>query len=359
MRIAIVPAQIAPIREPQIGGAQVIVADLARGLAQRGHEVAVFAPRGSHIEGVHVVDTGVDSDDLRPTRSRAGVTTNDARATEAFRRVFKLVGEGTWDCIHNHAFDAPAITEASTQKCAVVHTLHLPPDPLVAAAIAGAAPTNPAVIAVSVASAVAWARVTRVHAVIRNGVPVARIPWSRSPGRGLLFVGRIAPEKGVDFAIETAAREGTRLTLIGGAYDEEWASEVMAGADARTAAFLPPMSRESAWQEMAQAAALIAPSRWEEPFGLSAAEAQASGTPVIATRRGALPEIVRNGETGFIVDDIGAAVYAAARVAHIDRAACRRHAETVLDIEPMLTAYERLYEEKCEAGVAASSARSR
>jgi glycosyltransferase involved in cell wall biosynthesis len=344
LRIALVAAQIAPIREPQIGGAQVIVADLARGLALRGHEVAVFAPRGSHIDGVEVVDTGVDAEELRPTLNRGGVATSDARATAAFRKVFRLVDEGAWDCVHNHAFDPPAIAASTTLKCAVLHTLHLPPDPLVAAAIADAVRTKPVVVAVSAVSAAQWGRITRIHAVVRNGIPVARIPWSQSTGDGFLFVGRLSPEKGGDIAVEIAARSATRLTVIGGAYDEAWAARLRASTDSPAVEFLAPMAREEAWLHMARAAALLAPSRWEEPFGLSAAEAQASGTPVIATRRGALPEIVRHGVTGFIVDDVGEAVAATSRVALIDRAACRRHAETDHDIAPMLAAYERLYE---------------
>jgi glycosyltransferase involved in cell wall biosynthesis len=343
LRIALVPAQIAPIRDPQIGGAQVIVADLARGLASRGHEVAVFAPRGSCIDGVEVVETGIDADELRPTLNR-GASVSDPRASAAFQHVFDLVNQGVWDCVHNHAFDAPAITAATSVRCPVVHTLHLPRDPIIAGAIAQFVHARPIVVAVSAAAARQWAELITVDAVIRNGVPVARIPWSRSAGDGLLFVGRRSPEKGADIAVEVAARSGMRITVIGGAYDEEWAARLVDRTDPSKVEFLPAMAREDVWVRMSRASALIAMPRWEEPFGLSAAEAQAGGTPVIAARRGALPEIVRDGTTGFIVDDVDKAVAAAGRIAVIDRSACRRHAEAELDITPMLDAYERLYE---------------
>jgi len=356
LRIAIVPAQIAPIREPQIGGAQVIVADLARGLVERGHQVAVFAPSGSHIEGVDVVDTGIDADELRPTIKR-GVESvaPEPRAAAAFRRVYALVDDTDWDCVHNHAFDAPAITAAAMLRCPVVHTLHLPRDPIVAAAIQGSAWARPVVVAVSAASAREWSEVTRVDAVIRNGIPVARIPWTSAAGDGLLFVGRLSPEKGADIAVDVAVRTGVPLTVIGGAYDQAWAARLRANAAGDLVEFLPAMTREDAWLRMGRASALLALSRWEEPFGLSVAEAQASGTPVIATRRGALPEIVAHGTTGFIVDGIDEAVDAVARRALVERSECRRHAERTLDITPMLVAYERLY----EAGARATSPRRR
>jgi len=96
---------------------------------------------------------------------------------------------------------------------------------------------------------------------------------------------------------------------------------------------------------MARAAVVLYPARWDEPFGLAAAEAQACGTPVVAFRRGGLGEVILDGVTGFLVppDDIRAAGEAVSKVAELSRAACREHAEGQLDLELSLDAHERLY----------------
>ena len=103
--------------------------------------------------------------------------------------------------------------------------------------------------------------------------------------------------------------------------------------------------RTSLWEAMARAAVVLYPARWDEPFGLAAAEAQACGTPVVAFSRGGLGEVVADGVTGFLVppDDLGAAAEAVSQAAGISRLGCRRHAEAQLDLELSLDAHERLY----------------
>ena len=103
--------------------------------------------------------------------------------------------------------------------------------------------------------------------------------------------------------------------------------------------------RAALWEAMARAAVVLCPSRWDEPFGLAAAEAQACGTPVVAFRRGGLGEVIVDGVTGFLVppDDVQAAAEALSKAAGISRPACREHAEGQLDLDVSLDAHERLY----------------
>jgi UDP-glucose:tetrahydrobiopterin glucosyltransferase len=103
---------------------------------------------------------------------------------------------------------------------------------------------------------------------------------------------------------------------------------------------------------MARAAVVLCPARWEEPFGMVAAEAQACGTPVVAFRRGALGEVIAEGTTGFLVapDDVAAAAEAVSRAAELSRARCRDHAERRLDLELSLDAHEQLYARVAQAG---------
>jgi len=329
MRIAFVAPLVTPIREPQLGGSQSLLADIAMGLAARGHDVRVFAASGSSIEGVDVVDTGIDPDALADTLFRAdsdAMRANDAART-AFSCVYGLI-DG-FDIVHNHAFDAPAIELAPPRT---VHTLHLPPSVEIAKALANA--TDPVTCCVSDSQADAWSRYVTVDAVLRNGVPTQRIPWSEEPGDGALFAGRISPEKGAREAVEIARRAGITLTLVGGAYDPGYDVD---------AVVLDALPREKLWELMGGSRVVLCPVRWDEPFGLVAAEAQAAGTPVIAFRRGALPEVIVDGETGYLVDDVEGAVRALDISDRIDRSACWRHAEAHLDLERTLDLHEELY----------------
>ena len=159
MKIAIMAPLVTAIREPQRGGSQAFVSDLARGLAGRGHDVHVYAASGSEIPGVEVVDTGIDPRSLAGTLYRAsgpaagepGEAGAASAADSAFATAYTAMRAARYDVIHNHAFDAPAVRLATALPAPVVHTLHLPPDQAVSAALRQAARRSrpPAVAAVS------------------------------------------------------------------------------------------------------------------------------------------------------------------------------------------------------------------
>jgi glycosyltransferase involved in cell wall biosynthesis len=357
MKLAIIAPLVSAIREPQGGGSQAFVSDLARGLVGRGHEVHVYAATGSNIPGVAVIDTGVDPRSLAATRYRAAgpPARGQAAAACAFASVYSRVRAIRYDVIHNHAFDAPAIRLASGLSAPVVHTLHLPPDAAVVAALHDAARADgpPTVAAVSAFQASAWSWVVRVHAVLPPHVPTRIIPWSAAAGDGAVFAGRLSPEKGAAEAIDIAEAAGMPIDVYGDAYDPRYAREQI---DSRRnepgVTVREGVPRTSLWAAMARAAVVLCPARWDEPFGMAAAEAQACGTPVVAFKRGGLSEIIADGMTGFLVapDDIQAAADRVRRAADISRSACRDHAERHLDLERSLDAHEQLYR-RITAGV--------
>ena len=348
MRIALVAPLVTPIAEPQRGGSQAVVADLARALAERRHAVTVFAANGSQIAGVDVRYV-VDARDLADTFFRDGRPAPASPAAEAaFERVGDAVADGGFDLVHSHAFDVPAVRSLAALSTPVVHTVHLPPTPEMAealhAALRGAHPAE--VVTVSAAQGEAWRAAGVPNAVVANGVPTARIPWTVHAGTGLLFAGRFTSEKGVLDAIRIGVRAGIALSLAGWPYDREFAErELFPFAAQSNTTILGSLDRELLWRHMAAAAVVLCPSRWDEPFGLVAAEAQAAGTPVVAYRRGALAEVIVDGETGFLVDDgnVDAAAAAVHEALLLSRAACRRHAETDLDIGDMVRRLEQVY----------------
>jgi glycosyltransferase involved in cell wall biosynthesis len=350
MKVAIMAPLVSAIREPQGGGSQAFVADLARGLAGRGHVVHVYAATGSQIPGVTVIDTGVDPGSLVATLYRASgsASPDPGLAGPAFARAYSAVGENQYDLIHNHAFDAPAITLAAGLGLPVVHTLHLPPDTAIAAALRQAARGGrpPAVACVSAFQAGLWRAVTGVGAVLPPYVATRSVPWSDTAGDGAVFAGRLSPEKGAAEAIDIARAAGARIDVYGDVYDAGYARDQIAPRrDAPGVAVHPGVPRTSMWAAMARAAVVLCPARWDEPFGMAAADAQACGTPVVAFRRGGLAEIVVDGVTGFLVapDDLQAAADCVRKTAKISRAACRDHAVKHLDLERSLDAHEQFY----------------
>jgi glycosyltransferase involved in cell wall biosynthesis len=357
MKIAIMAPLVTAIREPQRGGSQAFVSDLARGLAGRGHDVHVYAASGSEIPGVEVIDTGVDPQSLAGTLYRAfGPLAGDAGEAEpaaaaaesAFTAAYLAMQQTRYDVIHNHAFDAPAVRLAPVLQAPVVHTLHLPPDEVVSAALRQAARHRwpPAVATVSAFQASAWRRVVPVDAVLPPYPPTALIPWSGTAAAGALFAGRLSPEKGAAEAIDIARAAGVPIDVYGDVYDPGYSKEHI---DPRRSwpgvAIHRGVPRTALWEAMARAAVVLYPARWDEPFGMAAAEAQACGTPVVAFRRGGLGEVIMDGVTGFLVppDDLRAAAEAVAKAAGISRSACREHATRELDLERSLDAHERLY----------------
>ena len=356
MKIAIMAPLVTAIREPQRGGSQAFVSDLARGLAGRGHDVHVYAASGSEIPGVEVVDTGIDPRSLAGTLYRAsgpaagepGEAHAASAADSAFATAYTAVRAGRYDVIHNHAFDAPAVRLATALPAPVVHTLHLPPDQAVSAALRQAARRSrpPAVAAVSDFQAGAWRRVVPVDAILPPYPPTGVIAWSGTAGRSALYAGRLSPEKGTAEAIDIARAAGVPIDIYGDVYDPGYSREQI---DPRRhwpgVTVHPGVPRASLWEAMARAAVVLYPARWDEPFGMAAAEAQACGTPVVAFRRGGLSEVIMDGVTGFLVrpDDVAAAAEAVSKAAGISRLACREHAEGRLDLDLSLDAHERLY----------------
>lgn len=361
MRVAIVAPLVTAIREPQRGGSQAFVSDLARGLEDRGHEVHVYAASGSEVPGVQVIDTGVDHRALAATLYRAsGAGAPDLAAAEtAFAGVYAALRETRYDVVHNHAFDAPAILLATGLGAPVLHTVHLPPAAAVARALRHAAEWDrpPTVACVSASQASAWRPMIPIAAILPPYVPTRLMRWSPAAGNGAVFAGRLSPEKGATEAIEIARAAGMAIDVYGDRYDEEYTRKQI---DPRRrepgVAVHPGVPRTAIWEVMARAAVVLCPAKWEEPFGMAAAEAQACGTPVVAFRRGALSEVIVDGLTGFLVapDDSNAAAEAVTRTTELSRSACRAHAEGHLDLELSLDAHEHLYRRVASAGVGAA-----
>jgi len=185
--------------------------------------------------------------------------------------------------------------------------------------------------------------------VVPYGVDVSLIPFRAQPEDFLLTVGRLVPTKGADRAIAIAHRAGLPLTIIGDVtpylpgselYYEQKIRPHVDGVRVRHFRNLP---NAEVVQWMGRARAFLFPISWDEPFGLVVAEAMAAGTPVLATPRGSLPELVAQGVTGFLAETDEELAACVARLPQIDRAACRRRVEERYSVARMVSDYEALY----------------
>jgi glycosyltransferase involved in cell wall biosynthesis len=183
-------------------------------------------------------------------------------------------------------------------------------------------------------------------ATIHHGIDVAQFPFSGAKGEYLLFFGRIHPHKGVYEAIQVAQHIGMKLVIAGIIQDQDYfATEVEPHIDGTTVDYLGSVGPDRRANVLGGALALLHPISFDEPFGLSLVESMACGTPVVAFNRGSMPEIIRDGETGYIVEDIEGAIDAVAKVTSINRSTCRADVEKRFSSTRMARDYVRVYQE--------------
>lgn len=181
-------------------------------------------------------------------------------------------------------------------------------------------------------------------ATIHHGIPIEEFPFDPVGSEDLLFFGRIHPDKGAAEAIAAARSAGRRLVIAGIIQDRGYHETLVAPAlESESVVYLGPVGGTTRTHTLGSAKALLHLINFQEPFGLSVIEALACGTPVIASRRGSMPELIEHGVTGFLVDSIEEAVAAIARLSEIDRAACRAAVAARFTVERMADRYLELY----------------
>jgi glycosyltransferase involved in cell wall biosynthesis len=197
---------------------------------------------------------------------------------------------------------------------------------------------------------------------VHHGLPRDLLPFQPSADGGYLaFLGRISPEKGPNRAIEIAARSGMALKIaakvdrVDQAYWEEIIRPMVQVHS--NVEFVGEIGERDKAQFLGEAAALLFPVDWPEPFGLVMIEAMACGTPVIAFRRGSVPEVLEDGTSGFIVDTIEEAVTAMRRIASLDRAKVRSEFERRFTVERMARDYLEIYRDLAAARTKSAPAR--
>ena len=327
-------AMLAPIswRTPPraYGPWELVTSLLTEALVARGVDVTLFATQDSITAG--------KLDAVVP-RSYSEDSSIDAKVWE-FRHLAHLFERaGAFDLIHNQA-DFPAHAFSGLVTTPMVTTIHgfssdrnLPMY----------APYQDRVHYVAISDA-DRSPALRYAATIHHGIPLGDFAFDPVGSEDLLFFGRIHPDKGAAEAIAAARASGRRLVMAGIVQDAAYHDrEVAPFIDGEWVRYLGPVGGAERVRTLGHARALLHLISFDEPFGLSVVEAMACGTPVIATRRGAMPELIEHGVTGFLVDSADEAVAAIGRVGDLDRAACRARVADRFSVNRMADAYLALY----------------
>jgi glycosyltransferase involved in cell wall biosynthesis len=186
--------------------------------------------------------------------------------------------------------------------------------------------------------------------VIYNGVDLAEVAFNDQPEDFFIIVGRMTPGKGISQAIRIAKRAGIKLKIVGHVTshlpwsEDYFCKEVKPQIDGEQIQYIERLPYRDTVALMGRARGFLFPLQWDEPFGLVVIESMAAGTPVIAYRRGSMPELIKNGESGFLVDNEDEMAAMCGQTERLDRARCRAWAAERFSVEQMVTAYERLYQ---------------
>jgi glycosyltransferase involved in cell wall biosynthesis len=347
-------AQVAPpferVPPRAYGGTERIVHGLVNELDRRGHEVTTFASGDSVVPGRHIKTV---PQALRPL-GYAGDSLPYMQLT--LHEVLARANE--FDIIHSH-MEWASLLLARVSPVPVVSTFHGRLDLPYADAMFRDPPAGLVAISKNQASThpdVPWA------AVVHNGLRLTESPFGTQRTDALCFVGRVAPEKGIVEAIDIALEAGRPLRIAAKAgptaTEREYFETVFQPAlkaAGRSVEFLGELDQADRDELFAQSHATLMPGSWPEPFGLVLIESLACGTPVIARRIGALPEILRHGIDGFFGDDVTAMAFKVDRVVDLDRRAIRESVLERFSVERMTDRYMAVYRARLEAPAAGAT----
>ncbi|MCL0101768.1 glycosyltransferase family 4 protein [Dehalococcoidia bacterium] len=345
MKIAQITSTYLSVPPRSHGGTELVVYHLVEGLVARGHEVVLFASGDSQVSAQlnSVVDVASTYDPESTTYLDKELET---------RNTYNLYRQGDcFDIIHGHWPTLAPYFSDSTKTPTVLTYAYIERQ------LHEYYRTNfPRVQPVCIGRHQAAMLGEEDLPVIYNGIDLDQVPFNAVPEDFLVTVGRIVPSKGIAEAIRIAKIAGERLIIVGDVtpylpwsqpYFEE---QVAPHIDGDQIQRLPHLSNGEVMSLVGRAKAFLFPLQWDEPFGLAVAESMATGTPVVTYPRGAMPELIGPGTSGFLVHTEEQAVQAIRDVGAIDRMGCRQWVEEFFGVGRMVSSYEALYERVLASG---------
>jgi glycosyltransferase involved in cell wall biosynthesis len=327
------------------GGTERIVYHLCQNLIRRGHQVELFASGDSKVDC--------------PVRSVLPVASLDDPQSTLYlekefetRNTYNLYRQADrFDLIHAHWPTLAPYFSAFTRTPTVVTYAYIEKE------LHDYYRDNfPKCFPVCISRAQAKMLGDESLPVVYNGVAANEIPFNEAPEDFFITVGRMTPGKGIAEAIRIAKKAKLRLLIVGAVTrhlpwsEEYFLKEVKPHVDGDRVRHIESMPYAELMRWMGRAKGFLFPLQWDEPFGMVVAESMACGTPVLAYPRGSMPELIENGETGFLPRDEDAMIEAAAAVGKIDRRRCREWVEKRFSVERMIDGYESVFEQAVGRG---------
>lgn len=344
LRIAVLSPVWFSVPPTGYGGIEWVVSLLADGLVDGGHEVTLFASGDSHTKAK-----------LASVYEQAQSGLIGRTLPELRHALACYAGADEFDVINDHS-GLPAAALGGLVDTPVVHTVHGPLDGEAGEIYEQIARVSPQVGLISIS--------------LNQRKPKPDLPWIANcpnaldfslypckPHRGdyLLFLGRMGPDKGCHRAIAVAIETGLPLKIAGkkrDAKEQRYFEEFVEPHLRDGIEYLGEVTHGEKVELLQDARATLFPIEWEEPFGLVMIESMACGTPVIATRFGAVPEVIEHGRSGIIVDDYRIMAYALEKADRIDPLECRRYVEERFAPERMVGDYLKAYRAALERAAA-------
>jgi glycosyltransferase involved in cell wall biosynthesis len=328
-------AMLSPVawRTPprQYGPWEQVASNLTEGLVKRNLDVTLFATRDSTTEAKlrSIVQKSYNEDPVQ-----------DPKVVECLHVGFAMEQAHEFDIIHNH-FDFLPLTYSRLIPTPMVTTIHGFSSPKILRVYRQ---YDAFVNYVSISNS-DRSRYLTYDATVYNGINPDHFTFNNNAGEYLLCFNRIHPDKGIHTAIIIAKKARRKLVIAGLIQDQNYFDEkIKPNVDDKQVVYkgnAGPIERD---ELLRNAFAVLHPIRFREPFGLSVAEAMMCGTPVIAFNRGSMPELIRDGETGFLVENISEAIQAVGKIHSIDRNYCRSWAMEMFSMEKMVDGYIKVYE---------------
>lgn len=308
-----------------------VASNIAEGLAERGIEVSLFATGDSITRGklYSVCEQGYEED-----------RTQDAKVLECLHISNLMERAGEFDIIHNN-FDFLPLTYSGLIKTPVITTIHGFSSPKI---IPVYKKYNDRGYYVSISNSDRSPELNYL-ATVYNGLKIEQFEFNDLPKDSLLYFGRIHHDKGTAEAIEIARKSKRKLLIAGLIQDENYFNKKVKphlGVDVEYLGNAEPAQRS---ELLKNAHALLHPINFNEPFGMSVAEAMLCGTPVIAFNKGSMPELIKDNSTGFLVNNVNDAVAAVDKIKSIKRQDCRDWAASQFSCDKMVGDYLRLYKQ--------------
>jgi glycosyltransferase involved in cell wall biosynthesis len=346
-------AQIAPlwitIPPQKYGGIERIIAMLCDGLTDKGHEVTLFASPGSSSKCKKLVSVYE-----KPLLDANIPWSNPLWNLRNLSAAFEMANNGEFDIIHSH-LDLWTLFFHNLTKTPVLHTMHNPlyrtnaeasKDDRLRLFMEEAKRTNIVFISKSAKEQAMLEFPESRAQIIYNGIDLSHFKFNPKGGEHFVWIARMNKHKGVENAIEAAEKLGVKL-LLAGRIDPtqvEYFETYVKPHFNQNIQYVGELTEEQLSDFYGPAKATLYPIEWEEPFGLVVAESMACGTPVIAYRRGSMPELIEDDKTGFVFEsNMDKLIEAMKKIDQIDRSLVRKSVEEKFSKEIMVDNYEKAY----------------